>query len=510
MPLKSAAKGAVDPNVRRYLSPSALLMLLATGLLIGVSYSGLGDHTRQVVGDIGPVALGLLAVAAAWRVSTRPGVDPGVRRAWRRLTVAFGCWWIGDLIWCVLEVLLHRSPFPSLADAGYLAFYPCGAWALLSFPSTARRRADWTKFGLDALTVFLCGAMGIWYLVIGPVVHTHPGQGLAQVLNFAYPVGDLLLLFGVTVTLLRRTSGSDVALRLLVGGVGALVVADVAYARLDLAGTYNGGLPDAFWLAAWCLFFLAAKAESGAGRSPLPERSQPERPLARLPYVAVGLAYALLLVVGRRAAVYPLDGLILGAAAVTAVVLVRQVSTIAENSRLMSRLQTLANVDPLTGIPNRRAFFEDAELLFAGTGRGGRHSILMVDVDYFKDVNDTFGHRAGDRVLSVVAASVRSQLRSADLVGRYGGDELVVALADCGDGAFAVAERIRQVVAATPVVTDDGVVNVTLSIGVASGEAGEALLPLLARADLALYDAKRAGRACVRELTADGSPRNSA
>jgi diguanylate cyclase len=495
--------------VRRYLSPSAVLVLLATGLLIGASYSGLGDHTRQVVGDVGPVALGLMAVAAAWRVSHRPDLDAGVRRAWRRLTVAFGCWWIGDLIWCVLEVVLHQSPFPSLADAGYLAFYPCGAWALLSFPSVARRRSDWTKFGLDALTVLLCAAMGIWYVVLGPVVHSHPSPGLALVLNFAYPVGDLLLLFGVTVTLLRRTSGSDLALRLLVGGVGALVVADVAYAHLDLAGTYNGGLPDAFWLAAWCLFFLAAHAESRAGRSVAPERSQPERPLARMPYLAVALAYVLLLVVGRRAAVYPLDGLILGAAAVTTVVLIRQVGTIAENGRLMSRLQTLANVDALTGIPNRRAFFEEAEILFTGGAGQARHSVLMVDVDYFKDVNDTFGHQAGDRVLSVVAACVKSQLRSADLVGRYGGDELVVALADCGDGAFAVAERIRQVVAATPIVTEDGVVNVTLSIGVASSEDGEGLLPLLARADLALYDAKRAGRACVREFAADGSVHSS-
>src|SRR5687767_15961318 len=109
----------------------------------------------------------------------------------------------------------------------------------------------------------------------------------------------------------------------------------------------------------------------------------------------------------------------------------------------------------------------------------------MVDVDYFKEVNDTYGHRAGDRVLSVVAACVKSQLRSADLVGRYGGDELVIALADCdGSAAFAVAERIRSVVAATPVVDDDRVVHVTLSIGAAGAEYGEALLPLLARADL--------------------------
>src|SRR5581483_3956037 len=172
---------------------------------------------------------------------------------------------------------------------------------------------------------------------------------------------------------------------------------------------------------------------------PAPCRARPRPPRFRPTGIRCwpAGAYAPLLVVGRRAAVYPLDGLILGAAAVTAIVLVRQVNMISENGRLMSRLQNLANVDPLTGIPNRRAFFEEAEYLFEGPGHDRRHSILMVDVDAFKDVNDTFGHRAGDRVLAVVAAAVKSQLRSADLIGRYGGDELVIALADCdGEAAF--------------------------------------------------------------------------
>jgi diguanylate cyclase (GGDEF)-like protein len=501
-------------------------MVLATTVLIAAPSTGVGSaRVQDIVGDVGPVLLGLAATVTAYRVSSRPGLDPGVQRAWRRLAVAFGCWWAGDLIWCVYDAVLQQHPFPSLADAAYLAFYPLGVRALLSFPSTVRRRSDWTKMGLDALTVLLCAAMGIWYLVVGPTVHDHPGQGLAMVLNIAYPVGDLLLLFGVVVNLLRRTTAMDSAFRLLVGGLGALVVADVAFARLSLSGTYEGGgWPDGFWLAAWCLFFLAARAVAPASAAaPSPDghpslaglgRSHPwrgEQPLSRLPYLAVALAYVLLLVVGRRAAIYPLDGLILGAAAITALVLVRQFHMISENGRLMSRLQNLANVDPLTGLPNRRAFFEEAELLFEGSALPGtRHSILMIDVDYFKDVNDTFGHRTGDRVLSVVAAGVKSQLRSADLVGRYGGDELIVALADCGGAAaFAVAERIRSVVAATPVVTEDGVVNITLSIGVAGAEHGEGLLPLLARADLALYEAKRAGRACVREFVPDGSVRTS-
>jgi len=525
--LKSGPNGADDPNVRRLLSPWVVGMVLGTALLIGAPLCGwLTGDARTTVSDLGPVLLGLVATVTAFRVSSRPGLDAPLQRAWRRLALAFTCWWAGDVIWFVYEVVLRQAPFPSAADLGYLAFYPCAAWALLSFPSAARRRSDWTKFGLDGITVLLCAAMGLWYLVVGPTVHDHPSHGLALALNLAYPLGDMLVLFGVVMTVMRRTTAADLALRILVAGVASLVIADVAFAHLSLAGDYEGGLPDAFWAVAWCLFFLAARAATlpddgpaaasdghpslaGLGRSH-PRRG--EQPVARLPYLAVALAYGLLLFVGRRAAVYPLDGLILGSAAITAVVLVRQISMIAENGRLMSRLRNLANVDPLTGIPNRRAFFEEAELLFEGVAPTvlGRHAVLMIDVDYFKEVNDTFGHRTGDRVLSVVSACVKSQLRSADLVGRYGGDELVIALPGCdGPSAFAVAERIRSVVAATPVATDDGVVNITLSIGVAAAESGEALLPVLARADLALYDAKRAGRACVREFAADGGVRSS-
>ena len=468
-----------------------------------------------IAADYGPVLLGLAATLAAIRVASRPGIDRPHQKAWRRLAAAFGCWWAGDVIRFIYEVVLRQEPFPSPADLGYLAFYPGATWALLSFPAPARRRSHGMKLGLDAVTVLLCAAMGIWYLVVGPTVRDHPGQGLAMVLNLAYPIGDLLVLFGVIVTVLRRTTAGDAALGILVAGVGALVVADVSFAHLSLSGDYNGGVPELFWALAWCLFLLAAVAAPRAQQGPASTsdghpamaglgRDHPrhgEQPVTRLPYLAVALAYALLLFVGRRAAVYPLDGLILGAAAITAVVLVRQVSMIEENGRLMSRLRNLANVDPLTGIPNRRAFFEEAEEIFERRDPAlpGRHAVLMIDVDYFKEVNDTYGHRVGDRVLSVVAAGVKSQLRSADLVGRYGGDELVIALTGCdGPAALAVAERIRSVVAATPVAVDGGAVNVTLSIGVAGAEGDEGLLPVLARADLALYEAKRAGRACVR------------
>ena len=268
-------------------------------------------------------------------MSSRPGVDRAVGRAWRRLAVAFGCWLAGDLIWFVYEVGLRQTPFPSPADVAYLAFYPCAARALLSFPSAARRRSDWMKMGLDALTVLLCAAMGIWYLVIGPTVHDNPAdQGvLAMVLNLAYPVGDLLVLFGVAREPDAPDHGHGRRLpdprrrRRCAGGRRRGLRPPLAVRR----PTRAAASPTPSGRAAWCLFFLAARAAPAAAEGPAPRRRpsghgrarpptprRAEQPLARLPYLAVALAYGLLLFVGRRAAVYPLDGLILGVAAITA------------------------------------------------------------------------------------------------------------------------------------------------------------------------------------------------
>ena len=120
----------------------------------------------------------------------------------------------------------------------------------------------------------------------------------------------------------------------------------------------------------------------------------------------------------------------------------------------------------------------------------------MVDVDNFKQVNDTYGHAAGDQVLRAVAPRSRSQLRDIDLLGRYGGDEFVVLLVETElDGARKVAERVRQGVADMPVDIDQGPLNVTISVGVARlAEDGPNVAALVNDADVALYAAKKAAK----------------
>jgi diguanylate cyclase (GGDEF)-like protein len=123
-------------------------------------------------------------------------------------------------------------------------------------------------------------------------------------------------------------------------------------------------------------------------------------------------------------------------------------------------------------------------------------SALMVDIDHFKPVNDIHGHQTGDRVLAEAARRMLEAVRGTDIVARWGGEEFVIMLRDCGLGeAMAIAEKIRTQIANTPF---HHVGTVTVSIGAAELRPGEGLEPWLARADAALYEAKRSGRNAVK------------
>jgi diguanylate cyclase (GGDEF)-like protein len=174
-----------------------------------------------------------------------------------------------------------------------------------------------------------------------------------------------------------------------------------------------------------------------------------------------------------------------------------------ENARLFDEVQRLATLDGLTGTYNRRHFMELAQMQFDSARRFSQPlSALMLDVDHFKSVNDRYGHAVGDQVLRGLADRCHSALRSIDVLGRYGGEEFAIMLPNTErhSGAAVLAERIRQCVDEAPFNTDAGPIHVTVSLGVASADdSTEGLGALLKRADLALYEAKQAGRNRVVE-----------
>jgi diguanylate cyclase (GGDEF)-like protein len=177
---------------------------------------------------------------------------------------------------------------------------------------------------------------------------------------------------------------------------------------------------------------------------------------------------------------------------------ISQVENINERKRVERELTRLAEHDSLTGLLNRRRFQQELERERKRARRShGRAAILYIDVDHFKRVNDTFGHKAGDDVLQHIARRLVLRLRDTDLIARLGGDEFAVLLLHLSsiEDARRIADEIRTAVRSEPVPVADTLVPVTISIGIATlGEGEGADDQVLIAADNAMFEAKRSGR----------------
>ena len=170
---------------------------------------------------------------------------------------------------------------------------------------------------------------------------------------------------------------------------------------------------------------------------------------------------------------------------------------ISASRQALAEMQVKATTDALTGMLNRRHFMTLASYLFDASRQSGKPlAALMMDIDHFKNVNDAFGHHAGDQVLAEISAVIQANLRSGDLLGRYGGEEFVAVLPDSHlSEAYQVAQRVLEKVAGHSTCCGALSIQITLSIGTAQSDAADASLEsLLKRADLALYAAKRLGK----------------
>ena len=167
--------------------------------------------------------------------------------------------------------------------------------------------------------------------------------------------------------------------------------------------------------------------------------------------------------------------------------------------------RSAASTDHLTGLLNRRAFLETAHMLCTRqAGRGQPVTMMMFDLDHFKSINDRFGHAVGDEVLRVFANVARSNMRGSDIVGRLGGEEFAVIVAEPIEFAERIAERLRASFETAGITIADHTLGATVSIGVATSfEPVTDIAPLIGRADAALYDAKRQGRNRVQVAPAE-------
>jgi diguanylate cyclase (GGDEF)-like protein len=170
------------------------------------------------------------------------------------------------------------------------------------------------------------------------------------------------------------------------------------------------------------------------------------------------------------------------------------------NIRLFEKIQRQATTDGLTGLVNHKTFYEILEKeLWRSRRYGGRISLIMVDIDNLKNINDVYGHRAGDKVIREVSKRMKECIRQIDTAARYGGDEFAVILLNTSlDDALVVAERMVEAVGNSPVTWNKQQIVLSVSVGIGRYDADITPEDITSRSDEALYTAKQAGKNTVR------------
>jgi diguanylate cyclase (GGDEF)-like protein len=461
------------------------------------------------IGDAFFLPVGAVAVLACWMASRRCGQIPRLRWFWRLMALAVAAQLAGDSTMAAYDLAGAEPPFPSLADLAYLCFYPLTLLALLRIPVAPTSHAQRVRLALDLATALVAGGMVIWHLVLAQTV-SEGGQSAVQMLtSVAYPVGDLVLLAGLGVVLLRWSPPiMHRPLSLIAVALAMFIVADVVYSYTQLRGGYEAGGPiDTLWIAALSLFALAGmsqrQARPGTSATTVPAREVSEQRVSWFPFVALAVGGLVLVRVEWTRAFVPALTLVLAAIGLAALIAIRQYVTQKEMIRLQNdlrqahdRLSALASQDALTSVANRRTIEEKLAGEVERARRYGRNlSLLFLDLDDFKTINDRLGHAAGDRVLAEFATIFRSCLRPTDIPGRWGGEEFIAVLPETGVvEAGRAAERIRARVQAH-CFSLDGAPGPTCSVGVSSyPDDATRSDDLVHSADCAMYAAKRGGR----------------
>jgi signal transduction histidine kinase len=305
---------------------------LGAFLLAYLSWQLLGwiPGSRQDVGDLLILPVDAGAVGAAWWASRRCAGAARLRSLWRLMAIALAAETLGDLVQTVYQVGLHRSPYPSLADPFYLAFYPLLLLALLRVPVAAVTRAKLVKTALDGATIVVGGGAVVWYFVLGPTALDGGRSALAMAVSMAFPVGDLFLLAGLAAILLRH---APVALRtplkLVTVAVLLGILADVLYGCGQLHGTYRAGdAIDMLYVLEFATFALAGACQrsvcAGDPDATVEESRQSGSRASWLPYLSVAIGLGVLLGVERSERFFPDVSLVLIVIALAVLVAVRQ------------------------------------------------------------------------------------------------------------------------------------------------------------------------------------------
>jgi diguanylate cyclase (GGDEF)-like protein len=448
-----------------------------------------------------PVGLGRDLICSLIALSGAAAISESARRnrpdhpgAWYVLAGGMAFWAVGMALDSWNKHANPIAAFPSLADVAYLTSYPLIAGALLMFARSRGRERRPTAL-LDSAIVTLGVGLLSWVFLIQPIWAADGQPTLSRFVALAYPLGNVLL-FGALARLANAPGPGRTVSRLLAASVGAMLVAQSlaqAVASVPVIDTHASAVDPA-----WVVFFVLAGA--AALHPTMRVLSSPAAIAEDTMHVRriVALAAATMtgpaIFVGELIAGVPLDAWIVSVASALMMLLIlaRMIWLVRQLQEQAEWLVQLADTDLLTGLPNRRAL--TAEVL-ARLADNGRHlALLLLDLDKFKEVNDSLGHHVGDLLLVQVGTRLSDQLRTSDMLARLGGDEFAVLLDDVGhDAAIDVADKLRGALD-EPFTLEGVALHTSVSVGIALfPDHGLDLGPLLRKADIAMYKAKTSG-----------------
>ena len=484
------------PPLRRdpVMVAAGLGTLLAVVLLFALA--GHADGQVRVFWWFQP-PLDILLAYSSWRVSR---VATGaVRRFWRVLAVAGSLFTVGDT-WQAVSTLTRPTDGSTAGGAVQSVCFAVGVvlliGAMMVHPHPGRSGRERLAFWLDSATVLVGGAVVAWCFAVGP-----EADRTADVVN-TLVAGAVILTAGFAAVKMILSGNAPMHRS---AAIPMIVSAGVNGAGFFLAPGGNGTLPAYVFAIRFLPSLLVA---AGPRIQELLARfdqraafvDRRRKPYSLLPYGSIAVAFSALVIVLPSGVNARLWGVVIGLGIIFALVAGRQLSAFHDNTSLIrqlreheARLRHQALFDGLTGLANRTHLHEELAAALAA-GPPGTVSLLLIDLDGFKAVNDTLGHPAGDALLAAVAGKLTAAVRDGDLAARLGGDEFAVLLRDCGPGeAELTSQRILRSLR-IPVAIGDSHVRAGASIGAAHGDAGQDVEALMRQADLAMYAAKRDGK----------------
>jgi diguanylate cyclase (GGDEF)-like protein len=408
------------------------------------------------------------------------------RRAWALFALGLALYALGNVLWSFWIGNLKNAPIPSVCDALWLAFYPLCYAGIVGIARAQGQRRIAADVWLDGIVAGAgLAAIGA-ALVFQPILASASGSPVAVATELAYPIGDLLLAALVLGVLALRGWRINRIWGLLGGGFLLLALADCLYGMQVAGGSSSpSSLTNLCYVVAVALLGLAAWQ---------PEGDRPRPRLEALPVLLVPAGFtltALGLLLYDHA--HRLGNFAFGLAALTLLAASLRIGLTFRDLQSLAEARHQAATDDLTSLANRRLFMQRVrDAITAGRLSGAELSVLVLDLDNFKELNDTLGHNAGDALLRLIGPRLKQALRTRDTVARLGGDEFAILL-DHTDDEAAVVRVAERVLAALrqPFDVQGLALRLTASVGIASFPAhAQDDDALLKRADVAMYQAK--------------------